>query len=113
MQRWANRLVYGDRATPHEVLSQITSRLADPGGMVGADDLARLLAEGTGADQAVVWIRSGESLRPEGMWSREALQSGMSLMTSLVDNEFTELVPVRHEDVELGALSISKPQTTP
>ena len=30
MQRWANRLVYGDRATPHEVLSQVTSRLADP-----------------------------------------------------------------------------------
>ncbi len=60
MQRWANRLVYGDRASPHDVLSQVTARLSDAPGSAGIDDLARLLAEGTGADQAVVWMRSGE-----------------------------------------------------
>jgi signal transduction histidine kinase len=114
MQRRANRLVYGDRATPHEVLSQMTARLADARAGAETDDLARLLADGTGADQAVVWIRSGESLRPEGMWSRDGLESDMSLTTDgLDDDEFTELVPVRHEDVELGALSIAKPQNDP
>ena len=42
MQRWANRLVYGDRATPHDVLSQVTSRLADgEGGAVPSGDQSR------------------------------------------------------------------------
>jgi signal transduction histidine kinase len=114
MQRWANRLVYGDRASPHEVLSQVTARLSDAPGSAGIDDLARLLADGTGADQAVVWMRSGDSLRAEGMWSRDGLGSDMPLTTDgLAVDEFTEAVSVRHEDVELGALSISKPHNDP
>ena len=48
LQRWANRLVYGRRSSPHEVLSQVTSRLADSGRDGGADDLARVLAAGHG-----------------------------------------------------------------
>ncbi len=52
MQRWANRLVYGHRSSPHEVLSQVTSRLADSGTAGGADDLARVLAQGTGAERS-------------------------------------------------------------
>ena len=114
MQRWANRLVYGDRASPHDVLSQVTARLSDGPGSAGVDGLARLLAEGTGADRAVVWMRSGEMLQAEGTWSADELESGVPLMTeALVVDEFTEAVSVRHEDEELGALSISKPHNDP
>ncbi len=114
MQRWANRLVYGNRSSPHEVLSQVTARLSDAPGSAGIDDLARLIADGTGADRAVVWMRSGESLRAEGRWSRDGLGSGMPLLTEdLVTDEFTEAVSVRHEEEELGALSISKPHNDP
>lgn len=114
MQRWANRLVYGERASPHEVLSRVTARLSDAPGSAGMDDLARLLAEGTGADRAVVWMRSGEILRAEGMWSKYGLESSLPLMTeALVVDDFTEAVSVRHEGEELGALSISKPHNDP
>ncbi|HEY8675143.1 MAG TPA: hypothetical protein VIO13_04165, partial [Candidatus Dormibacteraeota bacterium] len=50
LQRVANRLVYGKRATPYEVLSQFSERVAESYAM---DDvlprMARVLAEGTGA----------------------------------------------------------------
>jgi len=57
VQHWANRLVYGTRATPYEALAAMTSRIgeaADPGAVLG--EAARLLADGTGAGRAVVWV---------------------------------------------------------
>ncbi len=65
VQRIANRLVYGKRATPYEVLSQFSQRVAE---LYAADDvmprMARVLAEGTGAQRADVWLRSA------GTWRR-------------------------------------------
>jgi len=59
VQRIANRLVYGKRATPYEVLSQFSERVA---GSYAMDDvmprMARVLAEGTGAQRANVWLRN-------------------------------------------------------
>src|SRR5439155_26013454 len=59
-QRLANRLVYGQRATPYEVLSAFSERLADADSV---DDvlprMARLVAEGTGSALVRVWIRVG------------------------------------------------------
>src|SRR5207244_2087445 len=64
LQKIANRLVYGKRATPYEVLSEFSERVADS---YAADDvlsrMARVLAEGTGAEAATVWLRSGTELR--------------------------------------------------
>jgi hypothetical protein len=61
----ANRLVYGRRATPYQVLSQFAHRI---GGTYADDDvlpqMARMVAAGTGARQAVVWLRVGGELRP-------------------------------------------------
>jgi len=69
VQRLANRLVYGKRATPYEVLSQFSSRMA---GAYANEDLlprmARILAEGTGASGASVWLRVGGELRREAAW---------------------------------------------
>ena len=60
VQRVANRLVYGKRATPYEVLSQFSERVAES---YAVDDvmprMARVLAEGTGAQRADVWLRNG------------------------------------------------------
>src|SRR5205807_6972760 len=65
LQKMANRLVYGKRATPYEVLSEFSAHVADA---YAADDvlprMARVLQEGTGAQEATVWLRSGEELRP-------------------------------------------------
>jgi len=57
VQHWANRLVYGQRATPYETLAAMTASIgdaADPGDALA--EAARLLAQGTGAAQAVVWV---------------------------------------------------------
>ena len=65
LQRIANRLVYGKRATPYEVLSEFSQHVA---ATYAVDDvlprMARVLREGTGAESATVWLRSGEELRP-------------------------------------------------
>jgi signal transduction histidine kinase len=114
MQRWANRLVYGNRATPHEVLSQLTSRLADTARDGGTNDLARLLAEGTGADQAIVWIGGGETVYPVGTWPADGSASvGPIERVDLVDDETRTSRPVRHEADLLGAVSVSKPRNDP
>ena len=59
-QRVANRLVYGERATPYEVLSEFSEHVGET--YAGEDILlrmARLLAEGTVASNAIVWLRIG------------------------------------------------------
>jgi signal transduction histidine kinase len=64
--RLANRVVYGRRATPYQVLSQFAQRI---GGTYAAEDvlpqMAQIVARGTGADRVVVWLRAGDELRPE------------------------------------------------
>ncbi|MGI9085727.1 MAG: hypothetical protein ACR2FE_10635, partial [Aeromicrobium sp.] len=65
VQHWANRLVYGRRSTPYETLAAMTASIgdaADPSDALG--EAARLLAEGTGAAQAVVWVARDGVLTP-------------------------------------------------
>ena len=60
LQKVANRLVYGKRATPYEVLSQFSERVAETYAAEEAlPKMARVLAEGTGAERAQVWLRAG------------------------------------------------------
>src|SRR5205807_4040961 len=74
VQRLANRLVYGKRATPYEVLSEFSSRMAEE---VEAEELvprmARILAEGTGARSAIVWLKVGRELKGEAAWPADEL----------------------------------------
>ena len=69
VQRLANRLVFGKRATPYEALSEFAGRM---GGTYAAEDvlprMARVLAEGTGADRAVVWLKDGAGLVAGAYW---------------------------------------------
>jgi signal transduction histidine kinase len=112
LQRVANRLVYGKRATPYEVLSQFSQRVAESYAM---DDvlprMARVLAEGTGAQRADVWLRSGESLRAAAAWPADAPpQHPVPLNGSSVPaaDGADRMVAVRHQGQLLGALSLVK-----
>jgi signal transduction histidine kinase len=62
--RLANRVVYGRRATPYQVLSDFAGRI---GGAYSIEDvlpdLARVVAAGTGARRVVVWLSVGGELR--------------------------------------------------
>ena len=65
----ADRLVYGRRASPYEVLSEFAGRIA---GTYSSEEvlpaMARMVAEATGAQRAEVWLRSGGAERIEAAW---------------------------------------------
>ena len=117
-QRIANRLVYGDRASPYQVLSDFAERMA---GTYGLDDvllrMASILAQGTGATHVDVWLRVGRELRPVASWPADA---GRADPRPLLDDdampafdEVTRAVPVLHGDELLGALTLEKPRSEP
>ena len=112
VQRVANRLVYGKRATPYEVLSQFSERVAES---YAVDDvmprMARVLAEGTGAQRADVWLRNGQTWREAAVWPATAVaaESISAVNGTLPDIPGTSrLVEVRHQGTLLGALGVTK-----
>jgi len=132
LQRVANRLVFGRRATPYDVLSGFATRV---GAAEASPDtlthLAELVAGGTGANPARVWLRVGSQLRPEATWppappdgpGPAAVQIDVTVDGDVdvddgVDNpvEVRGLpdadlgVPVRERGELLGVLTIAKPR---
>jgi signal transduction histidine kinase len=116
-RRLANRLVYGKRATPYEVLSEFSDRV---GGSFATDDVlpraAQLLGRGTGAIRAEVWLRVGDELSLAAVWPEDA---GAGRTLALVRGELPPMqdaslsVPVRHRGELLGALAVTKPANEP
>ena len=122
VQRFANRIVYGERATPYEVLSKFSSHLGD---VYSTDDVlqrtAQILAEGTGASRAVVWLRVGAELQPAASWPPNGLPPPVAIAgatfpklsrESRVEASIRE-VPVRHAGELLGAFTVTKPPYEP
>jgi signal transduction histidine kinase len=117
-QRLANRVVYGDRATPYQVLSEFADKMA---GTYGLDDvlqrMASILAHGTGATRVDVWLRVGGELRPVAAWPADATER-RSIALAQDDGlpaieDATRAVAVRHGDELFGALSLEKPRNEP
>jgi signal transduction histidine kinase len=126
-QRVANRLVYGERASPYQVLADLAE---DMGGQLDAglvlDRMAAVLAGATGAVQVGVWICVGGELRPQVVWPRPADGAGPAAPVPLAapadGRNVAELpdlgavsraVAVRHSGELLGALTVVKPPSEP
>ena len=84
VQRLANRLVYGNRATPYELLSQFSHRVA---GTYSTEDvlprMARVLGEGTGASRADVWVRLGDGIAPAASWPSGHATAAMTAVVAV------------------------------
>ena len=115
-RRIAQRIVYGKRAAPYQVLSEFSERVGET---YATEDvlprMARILGEGTGAAGARVWLRVVGELRTEAGWpaelpGREAVPLGGK---ELPDVDGETLVEVRDRDELLGALSVAMPPSDP
>jgi signal transduction histidine kinase len=117
-RRLADRLVYGERATPYEVLSGLSDRL---GASYSTEDvlprLVQILAAGTGATQAGVWLRVGPDLRRAASWPSGS--DGTAINVRLSGDDLPEFpgmdhaFAVRHQGELLGALTVAVPPSDP
>jgi signal transduction histidine kinase len=108
-RRLADRLVYGRRATPYEVLTEFSERMGDA---YATDDvlgrMAQILGQGVGATGARVWLFTGRELRAASTWPADAPAADP---VRLRDGEALEIpdeyaVEVRDRGELLGALSV-------
>jgi signal transduction histidine kinase len=101
----ADRIVFRGRETPYEVLTSFADRVAET---YSTDDvlprMAQVLASGTGATSAAVWLRVGEGFRIAAVWPAGSEEP------DAIPIEATE---VRHQGEVLGALSVSMPANDP
>jgi signal transduction histidine kinase len=112
LKKLANRLVYGKRASPYEVLATFSRHVSE---LYADEDLtvrmARVLSEGTEADRAEVWLRVGDGLRLAASWPEQA---GKAATLRLESGEAPPIpdaataVPVRYQGELLGTVAVVK-----
>ncbi len=117
LMRFANRIVYGHRATPYEVLSDFAARV---GATYGDEDvlprMARVLGEGVGADRADVWLKVDDDLRDVAVWPADAARKEPVALPNGHLPEIAEadrVLAVEHAGELLGALAVRKPASDP
>jgi signal transduction histidine kinase len=123
----ANRLVYGRRATPYQALSQFARRI---GGTYADEDvlpqMARIVAAGTGAARAVVWLRLAGELRPAATAGQDPGPAdtgpAVSVPPAAGEDDTVSLpdlpgadtaVPITYKGELLGAIAIRMPRDEP
>ena len=106
----ADRLVYGRRASPYEVLSEFAGRIA---GSYSTEEvlpaMARMLTEATGAERAEVWLRSGGAERLEAAWPTAAGTTDPPADLAGMDGRGgrSRSFAVEHRGERLGALRVT------
>jgi signal transduction histidine kinase len=115
-RRLANRVVYGKRATPYEVLTDFTARASEA---YSTEDvlprMARILADGVGATEARVWLRVGAELRPAAAWPVDGAVEPVPISGTdgFAFAEPERAFPVLYAGELLGAISVITPPAEP
>jgi signal transduction histidine kinase len=117
LTRVANRLVYGRRATPYEVLATFSERVGDA--YSDEDVLPRMagvLGVGVSAERADVWLKVEQELRDVAAWPSEAVTRPPIPLTNgrLPEIDDADRVYAVEQAGELlGALTVRKPVSDP
>jgi signal transduction histidine kinase len=113
----ANRIVYGQRATPYQVLADFAEDMA---GQLDADAaldrMSSVLAGATGAVRVEVWVRVGPQLRARVTWPHGSTPPAAVPLADgdrLPEFGATRAIAVRHRDELLGAITLQKPKNEP
>jgi signal transduction histidine kinase len=115
-RRVANRVVYGQRATPYQVLTEFSQRV---GGSYASEDvlprMAAILRGAVGATGATVWLRVGDELRAAGIAppGQPAPDAAKLLGDALPNLPADAAIEVRHQGELLGALVATMPANDP
>ena len=116
-RRLATRLVYGQRATPYETLSRLSTQAASA---YATDEvlptMAKVVADGLGATRSQVWLRVGETLRLAGSWPdapADVEQMPLAGGELPAIRDVDHVVAVRDQGELLGALAVTKPAGDP
>jgi signal transduction histidine kinase len=109
-----DRVAYGRRASSYEVLSDFSERIAET---YAADDvlprMAAVLASGTGAQAATVWLRVGAELRPEASVGADEPPEPVPLRSDDLPDLPGDATEIRQAGELLGALSVTMPPNDP
>lgn len=112
VQHAANVLVYGERATPYEVLAGMTTS-DDAAGDDPVAQAAALLGEGTGAVQVTVWTRDDAQLLPRWTWPDTLPPRAPLPITDDAVPDADLSRPLVHDGRLAGAVSLTKPRGEP
>lgn len=112
-RRVADRIVYGGRATPYEVLTEFSDRMAET---YSTDDvlprMAGIVGAGAGAERVGIWLLVGREMRPAAGWPADAVIDDERPMADLaaIDPGAFE---IRHQGELLGAITVRMPANDP
>jgi signal transduction histidine kinase len=114
-RRLADRLVYGKRATPYEVLTQFSGRVGD---VEDVEDvlahMAEIVGRGVGAERASIWLRVGTAVRREASWPAGSSPfAAVPVSGDALPDLGEDAVEVRHGGELLGAISVATPRSEP
>jgi signal transduction histidine kinase len=112
--RFADRLIYGDRASPYQLLATFTERLDEASLPEVLPRMTALVAEGTGAERVLIWLHTGAELRAVAAWPAD---TSLPRAKPVADGELPSLddpaFAIRHGGDLLGAITVSMPPREP
>lgn len=116
--RLADRVVYGKRATPYDVLSDLAHRMSDAYSVQDVlPEMVQALASATGAIRTGVWLRFGSEVRLGAMWPADhhadpvPLAMGGHGMPAF--EGWDRVYPVMQQDELLGAITLVERPSDP
>lgn len=106
VEHWANRLVYGERATPYEVLARFSQRAAEMSDEHLLERIPRLIVDGTRASGAALWVKSEAGFRTAASWPESDIIRTIEMEDTFTDPDANYSLPVLHDDELLGGISL-------